>query len=189
MSCTGRGNRRWPGRGRCWPLRRWAGRRLHRRGRRLCQGAAAVRADHRDLPGGQAPLRGHARGGGGGGRRGMGRLACGSRGEEQFRLAAAVAAHWLSRLCAQCRTQHSGTRRHRVHLGARRASASAPGAGDRGAVRRRRTGAGTSSSAARPGPPGRTASTCRPKPKNCAPRSAPTPPKSPPWTNRPSATN
>ena len=47
--------------------------RLHRLGRGLRQGAGPVRADHRDLPGRQAPLRGHAGGRGAGDRRRVGR--------------------------------------------------------------------------------------------------------------------
>ena len=42
----------------------------------------------------------------------------------------------VSGLRAQLGTEHSGARRYRVHLGARRASAPAPRAGDHGTVRR-----------------------------------------------------
>lgn len=46
----------------------------------------------------------------------------------------------LPGVCAQRRTQHPGARRHRLHLGTRRAPAPAPGGGDRGPVRRGCTG-------------------------------------------------
>ncbi len=160
--------------------------RLRRRRRRLCQGAPAIRPHHRDLPGGQAPLREHAGRRRVGDRRRVGRLARRVRGR------GAVPADrrglgrrpGLSRLCAQRRAQHPGARRHRLHLGARRAPAPASGARDAGAVRRRRRRPPTSSIAPLPGRPGRTASTCRPRPRHYAPASVPTPPKSPRSTSR-----
>ena len=119
--------------------RRGGGRsiRLRRRRRRLRQGAPAVRPHHRHFPSGEAPLREHAGGRRVGDRRGVGCLARGGRGrgavppDRRGRRGAGVPG-----LRAQRRAEHSGARRHRLHLGARRASASAPRAGDRGAVRR-----------------------------------------------------
>ena len=123
--------------------RRGGGWRNGLRGRRrgLCQGAAAVRAHHRHFPSGEAPLREHAGGRRVGGRRGVGCLARGSRGLIRGRNPVPAGGRGggrpgVPRLCAQRGAEHSGARRHRFHLGARRASASAPRAGDRGAVRR-----------------------------------------------------
>ena len=48
---------------------------------------------------------------------------------------------------------------------------------------------GMSSIALRPAVSGRTAWICRPRPKNCASGSMPTPPRSPPWTKRRNATS
>ena len=166
------------------------GRRLRRRRRRLRQGAAAVRPHHRHLPGGQASLREHVGGRRVGDRRGVGRLAGGVRGRGAVPAGGGFGCGTgVSGLCAQRGTEHSGARRYRLHLGARRASAPAPGAGDDGTVRRRRTRRRCVRPHRRrcrpgeqPGPAARGRGDARPE-------STPTPPRSPHWTRRRSATS
>ena len=91
--------------------RRGGGRgvRLCRRGRRLCQGAPAIRPHHRHFPSGEASLREHVVAA----ESAIAAVSDASRAaaedEEQFRLIAAVAARGtLPGLRAQRRTQHSG---------------------------------------------------------------------------------
>ena len=106
-----------------------------------------------------------------GDRRGMGRLPGGIRGRGSVSAGGRFGGRTgVSGLCAQRGTEHSGARRDRIHLGARRASAPAPRAGDHGTVRRRRTRPMMCSSAPPPVSPGRTAWTCRPRPRNCGAR-------------------
>ena len=104
---------------------------------RVRQGASAVRPHHRHLPGDQASLRQHAGRLGVGYRRGVGRLPGRGRGRGAVPACGGFGCGTgISGLCAQRGTEHSGARRYRVHLGARRASAPAPRAGHDRAVRR-----------------------------------------------------
>ncbi len=111
------------------------------RGERVREGPDAVRPSHRDVPGGQAPLRQHAR------RRGA-RHRCGvGRGPRRDRCARALRARVgrggcarAARVLPQRAAQHPGPRWHRVHVGARRPRAAPARRDARGAVRRRRRG-------------------------------------------------
>ena len=106
-------------------------------GRRVRQGARAVRPDDRHLPGGQAPRRQHAR------RRRAdhrGHLGCRPRRRSGQRMVRRrgrrVARHPHAGF--QRAEQHSAARRYRVHLGARRTPLPAPGPHAGGADGRRR---------------------------------------------------
>ena len=117
--------------------------RVHRAGRRLRQGARAVRPAHRHVPGRQAPLRQHV-----GGLRARHGDGVGRRPRRGGRRCAAVARRGHgggARAVGRRRVrpaQHSGARRHRLHLGARRPSVSPPGHRPRGGRGRGGGGAG-----------------------------------------------
>ena len=118
--------------------------RVHRAGRRLRQGAGAVRPAHRHLPSRQAPLRQHARGLRAGDRNRVGRRPGGGRGGRPASLPGRRhGGHARSVGGRRVRAaQHPGARRHRLHLGARRPPVPPPGDRTRGGGRcaRRRTG-------------------------------------------------
>ena len=115
------------------------GRVVSRHRRRLRQGPRAVRPAHRAVPGGEAPVRRHARCRSNrlAPRRGTPPREADER--PTAALAAAVAARALPRGGGELRQGlHPGARRHRVHLGARRPPLPEAGDGGPGARRRRR---------------------------------------------------
>ena len=107
------------------------------RGDRVREGPPAVRPADRDVPGGEAPLRQHARRRRARDRRGVGRGARRRAGRRPVRARRRGRRHARApRLLAQRAAQHPGARRHRVHVGARRPPAAAPRRRARRAVRR-----------------------------------------------------
>ena len=110
---------------------------------RVRQGAPAVRSPDRDVPGGQAPLRQHARGIGARHRRGVGRGARGRGRRRPVRARGGSRGGAVgARVPPQRAAQHPGARRHRLHVGARRPHAAAPRGHVGRAVRRRGRGPG-----------------------------------------------
>ena len=95
---------------------------VHRAGRRVRQGARAVRPADRHVPGGQAPLRQHARGHRAGHRGGVGRRPGRRDRRRPVRVHRRRSPPTLAvpgrRPVRQ--PQHPGARRHRLHVGARR---------------------------------------------------------------------
>ena len=151
--------------------------RVHRAGRRVRQGADAVRPGHRDVPGGEAPLRQHGR-----------RHRAGDRlrrvGRRPRRVDRRRPAHLRRRGRRHPRRtgrrpvrqpQHPGARRHRLHLGARRPPLHAPGHGDRGDHRRRAGGRRPHVDLTRRASPGQGHRPARPRPSRSATRSRPSP--------------
>ena len=187
--------RRRPGPGRPRPpaVRRRVRRRgpgVHRAGRRLRQGAGAVRPPDRHVPGGQAPLRQHA-----GGHRAVDRPGVGRRpgrraaGGDEFSAAAAMAATVAlpaADECANLNIQvHGGigfTWEHDAHLYLRRATAIAAVLD----AEQRRRGRRRPDPSRREGRPG--TSSCRPRPSPSGTRSGPSPTASRACPPRTSAT-
>ena len=128
------------------------GPRVHRPGRRLLQGAPAVRPADRHVPGRQAPLRQHGRGHRAGDGRRVGRR---PRRRRWWR--PVLVRRGGRRLARRARRRplrqprHAGARRHRLHVGARLPHLPAPGDRDRRRPRRRRRRRRRH----RPHPPGR----------------------------------
>ena len=147
-------------------------------GGRVRQGPGPVRPPDRHLPGGQAPLRQHAGRGRARHRRDLGRRPGRGRRRPQRRRRRSVQLHRRDRGDArdpgrgrQRQPQHPGARRHRVHLGARRAPVPAPGGrGRRDRGRRPGRGRGHRPGAARASA-GRPRSTCPPRPSRSGRRS------------------
>ena len=142
--------------------------RVHRAGRRVRQGPRAVRPPDRHVPGGQAPLRQHARGHRAGDRRGVGR---GPGRRRRRRPVLATPRRWPRPLAVPAadllrQPQHPGARRHRLHLGARRPPLPAPGHGASRRSSTPRRPRSTSTDLTRGGVRrDALASTCRPRPR------------------------
>ena len=118
------------------------GRLVRRHRRRLRGRPPAVRSTHRPVPGGEAPLRRHARRSGAGARRGLGRgpgPRRRRRATSSSLSAAAAGAVALDAFADGRQGLHPGARRHRVHLGARRPPLPAARDGRAPAAGRRRS--------------------------------------------------
>ena len=179
---------------------RWSGDRHHPRRRRGCRrrrvvrrhrgrvrrGPTPVRPPDRPVPGREAPVRRHARARwsrpaawrGTQPRRSTATTRTAPRPAVATAAAGAIA---LDAVRDRGQGLHPGARRHRLHLGARRPPVPAPGDGAAPAARRHRSrwrrrhrGRGARR---HPSPP--RSSSCRPRPRRCAPRCAPRSRRSP----------